>query len=99
MSVTIRPEVRDAMIEFVAPRYGVTLADVMGKSRIRPIAYARQEVMWRLRNIKGPDGQPRHSFPAIARALGMMDHTSIVHGVLAYEKRLAELTDSTSEAA
>lgn len=68
---------------------GVTEADVMGKSRVRPIAHARQEVMWLLSEARWADGGRRYSLPAIATALGMGDHTSILHGVRVHAKRMA----------
>lgn len=87
--VNVRPEDRDAIIIAVAAERGVKPYEILGQSRIRPIAQARQEVMWRLRQITTSDGAPKHSFPAIAKAMGGLDHTTVLHAVKAHAKRLA----------
>lgn len=44
-------------------------------------AYARHEIMWRLR-------QRGCSYPAIARAMGMKEHTAVMHGVKRHAERM-----------
>lgn len=88
--VSVRPEVRDAVVALVACKRGVAPADILSKSRRQHITQARQEVMWRLRAIRGAGGRPKHSYPLIARSLGLGDHTTVIHGVRAHERRLLE---------
>lgn len=88
--VRVSSEALDALLAEVSARHGVTPNDITSRSVKRSIAWPRQEVMWRLRSLKGPDGRPKHSYPAIAKALGVADHTTVIHGVRAYAKRMAE---------
>lgn len=74
----------------VCRRHGLTLDQLRSKSRIRPIAHARQEAMWLMRQVLRPDGRKRFSFMQIAGFLDMEDHTTIIHGVKAYEARRDE---------
>ena len=69
---------------------GVSIVDIMGTSRIKHIAHARQEVAWRMRQAKDEHGKPRFSFPQIAKWMGGLDHSTIVHAVKAHEGRMQE---------
>lgn len=72
------------IIAQVADRHGLTVAELMGTTRVRLIAHARQEAMWRISRELG------RSLPEIGRMMGGRDHTTVLHGIRAYEKRLAE---------
>lgn len=74
----------------VAEKYGLTLLDLMGESRLARIAHPRQEAMWLIRQ------GGRCSLPMIGRFFGR-DHTTILHGVRAHELRIA--ASSTREIA
>ena len=67
-------------VDYVCRRYGITRADIYGRSHSRKYAHPRQEVMWLAR-------QAGLSFPQIGKALGR-DHTSVLHGIRAHEARL-----------
>ena len=69
---------------------GVSIVDIMGTSRIKHIAHARQEVAWRMRQAKDTNGKPRFSYPQIAEWMGGFDHTTILHAVKAHEARMQE---------
>jgi hypothetical protein len=69
---------------------GVSIVDIMGASRIKHIAHARQEVAWRMRQAKDERGKPRFSYPQIAEWMGGLDHTTIMHAVTAHEDRMQE---------
>jgi hypothetical protein len=71
----------------VCEKYGVRLADLKSCRRTRNLVIPRHEVSYRLRMETGL------SMPAIGRLLDR-DHTTILHGVKAYERRLAEGTVS-----
>lgn len=71
-----------AIVERVAEDAGVKTADILGESRIQPVAHARQRVYAVARDAG-------FSLTHIARAMGR-DHTSIIHGIRAEEKRRAE---------
>lgn len=59
--------------EEIAVARGVTVADILGRSKVPVVALARHELMARL-------WQFGLSLTDIGKALGM-DHTSILHGV------------------
>lgn len=88
--VTVRSETRDEFIAAAAARHGIRPHEILGSGRSRPVASARQEVMWRLRQIQTADGAPKHSYPAIALALGGLDHTTVLAGCRRHAARLAE---------
>lgn len=67
----------------VCVRRRVWVHEVMGPSRVRRIADARQEIMWRLRN-----GQVELSFPQITRWMGGYDHSTIHNGVKKHQRRI-----------
>ena len=71
----------------VGARYGVSVEDITGESRLRPIVHARQEVAWRLYSARHPSGARRFSMPQIGAWLGGRDHTTILHAIRSYEKR------------
>lgn len=62
---------------------GVTVADIQGDSRVRPIAWPRQAIMFELYV-----SCPHLSTPMIGRMLGGRDHTTILHGVSQHAERI-----------
>ena len=68
----------------IAAIRGVSLADLRSPSRQRAVAWPRQELMWALRCTAG------WSLPRIGRYLGGRDHTTVLHGIRAHAKRMAE---------
>lgn len=72
------------IIAQVAEQHGLTAAELLGATRVRSIAYARQEAMWRISRELG------RSLPEIGRMMGGRDHTTVLHGIRAHERRLAE---------
>ncbi|MEM7730508.1 MAG: helix-turn-helix domain-containing protein [Pseudomonadota bacterium] len=76
------PTVRAVLQDVLTRHPGVEARDILGPRRQRAIVIARQEVMHHLR-------ERGWSFPWIGAALGR-DHTSVVHGVRAHAKRMAE---------
>lgn len=77
------------LLNEVARAHGLPLSRLISRSRIRPIAHARQDFMWRARQIKWPDGRWRYSLSQVASILNIEDHTTIIHGVRAHKGRLA----------
>ena len=59
---------------------GVTMDDMRGKSRQRPVVEARQALMWLLHHRAGL------TYGAIGRLLSR-DHTTVIHGVAAEDRR------------
>lgn len=68
-----------AMIE---DRHGVTKAEIKGRSRKRPICYARQHFMSEARAIG-------LSYPRIGQLLDGRDHATVIHGCKAHAQRAA----------
>lgn len=73
-----------SIISEVANKYGLTYAELISARRQRHLAWPRQEAYYRCRN------ETSHTFPEIGRAFGNRDHTTILHGIQQYEKRMAE---------
>jgi chromosomal replication initiation ATPase DnaA len=72
------------LVDDVCKRRGVTLDEVCGRARSKAIARARQEVWWRIRHHP----EREYSYPEIAR-LFARDHTTIMAGIGAHERRAA----------
>ncbi len=62
------------ILSVVARHYNVTEADLLGRSRRKAIAQARQMVMYLARE------ETRTSLPQIGHALGGRDHTTVLYG-------------------
>lgn len=73
-------------IKLVASRFNVSVTDLKGKKRSRPVAVPRQITMYLLRKELGLSLQDVGTF------LGGRDHTTIMHGVAKVEDEL--LNDS-----
>jgi len=63
------------VIEATADMFGLTIDELCGKSRSRPLVTARQIAMYVLREMTD------FSYPAIGRAFGDRDHTTVMHAV------------------
>lgn len=78
------------IIADVAHKHGLRPSDLKEKTQAHHIAHARQEAMWRLRQVKKRDGAPLFSYPRVARFFGDFDHTTAIHACRSYEARMAE---------
>ena len=63
------------VIDATAEMFGLTVDELCGKSRSRPLVTARQVAMYVLREMTD------FSYPAIGRAFGDRDHTTVMHAV------------------
>ncbi len=70
-------------VEAVAAAFGVAASELRGRSRQRHLVEARQVAMYVLREATDL------SLPAIGRALGGRDHTTVMHGLERIRERLA----------
>jgi len=64
-----------------AADYGLTVDELLSGSKRRRVSIARHDLMARLRADGG------RSYPLIARLLNLKNHTSIIWGVRAHERR------------
>lgn len=71
----------------VARRHCVPTSEIFGDRRFRAIVHARQEVAWRLYQLRDRNGYRRFSMPQIGRYL-RRDHTTILHAIRAHEQRV-----------
>ena len=74
-------------LRVVAAKHKVLQSDILGPRRYREFVYARQELVWLLRQPRRPDGKHRFSYLTIARWMGR-DHTTLIHGYEWHEKRM-----------
>jgi chromosomal replication initiator protein len=65
----------EAILEVAASMFGISIADLTGRSRSAKIALQRQIVMYVMREETGA------SLPQIGTVLGGRDHTTVIHGV------------------
>lgn len=72
---------KNILIE-TAMKHGMTMERLVSTSRKREVVMARNEAMWRMKHEAGM------SYPAICRRVGLLDHSSSIHGVKQYQKLL-----------
>lgn len=75
------------IIRFVADAYGVSVAEIMGRSMLRKITGARQAAFYEIQRLR-----PWLSLKQIARIFSR-DHSSVLHGIRAHKARLAEVSE------
>ena len=72
-----------AIIQEVAERNDLTLAQIMSRTRKRHISWPRQEAMYEVAKRR-----TWMSLPDIGRVFGGMDHTNILHGIRQHCSRI-----------
>ncbi|MGH9190796.1 MAG: chromosomal replication initiator protein DnaA [Acidimicrobiales bacterium] len=72
------------VLEATAEMFGLSIDDLCGKSRSRPLVTARQVAMYVLRQMTS------FSYPAIGREFGGRDHTTVIHAVTKIEGLMRE---------
>src|SRR6185503_17800716 len=72
------------LIILVATVFGVSAADLIGRSRMRIVVEARQAAAWVLRRAC-----PALALADIGRLLGGRDHTTIIYSLQQIEQRMA----------
>lgn len=83
-----RPVNLPSIASDVANRWGVSVLQIRGNSRLQNVTRARQEFMYLARQVKTQSGEFRYSTPLIGKFIGR-DHTTVLHGVKAHQSRLA----------
>jgi hypothetical protein len=63
----------------VSENWGVTVDDLKGRSKLRKIAWARQEAMWRMADEVNQVGKPKYSRRQIGNWFGL-DHSTVSYG-------------------
>jgi chromosomal replication initiator protein len=70
-----RPVTPALILEHTARMYSLSIDEITGSSRRRPLVNARQIAMYVIRELTDL------SYPAIAREFGGRDHTTVIHAV------------------
>jgi chromosomal replication initiator protein len=83
LAVTPEPSV-DLIIEAVATAFAIAPRVIRSGRRDKSAVIARHCAMWLSRQMT------RHSYPTIARAMGNLDHTTVMHGVRRIGQRIDE---------
>jgi hypothetical protein len=68
----------------VCRKHGITVPMLLSKRRQTPIVAARHEFFWRCRN------ETSMSYPQIGEKCGGRDHSTVIVGIRAHEKRMRE---------
>ena len=76
----------------VAMERGLTLADILSTSKVKPIAYARFSAWKEIYDTRDKKGRRAFSLPQIASYFGK-DHPTILHGI----RRADELKEQEDE--
>jgi len=81
--VILKPE---TILSVVADFYGLSVEDVRGSKRLRPLVHARHVAMYLIRDLLN-----NYSYPMIARIFDGRNHTTVISGV---EKIKEQLTSN-----
>jgi chromosomal replication initiator protein len=82
--VVLKP---DTILTTVADYYGLTVAEIKGPKRLRPLVNARHVAMFLMRELLSD-----YSYPMIAKIFDDRNHTTVISGV---EKIKAQLTENS----
>ena len=80
--VVLKPE---TILEAVANYYGLTVEEIRGPKRLRPLVNARHVAMFLMRELLTD-----YSFPMIAKIFDGRNHTTVISGVEKIKGQLAE---------
>jgi chromosomal replication initiator protein len=80
--VVLKP---DAILEAVASYYGLTVAEIRGPKRLRPLVNARHIAMYLMRDLLSD-----YSYPMIAKIFDDRNHTTVISGVEKIKNQLPE---------
>ncbi len=69
-----------------ATAYEVSVADLIGPCRRRPIAYARFVAMTQIRELRNEAGERVYSLPRIGAIFGGRDHTTVINALRQAER-------------
>lgn len=83
----IPPRQSRVIIETVAEKHGMSVDEIMSRSRKDRIVAARHEAFYLLR-------EAGYSYPQIGRFFGGMDHTTALHGAVKHEAKLKRESES-----
>lgn len=70
------------ILDEVAKKHGLTLAQITSRRRSRSVSWPRQEALWRAAQ------ETTLSLPQMAMAVGFADHSSVIYGIKAHERRM-----------
>lgn len=85
MSPRVRQIIHDAAV-----RHCVHVSDVLSRTRgVMAACDARAEAMYRVRDLRRPDGKPVFSFTAIGQIFDR-DHTSVITAVARWQRDMAK---------
>ncbi len=88
-----RPITIEMILEATSDQFGFSRADLIGRSRRRPLVTARQVAMYVSRELTD------HSYPIIAREFGDRDHTTVMYAcdkIAALMKERSQIFDQVT---
>jgi len=73
----------------VSNEYQIELQELLSPKRKQRVVVARQDAMWRMRQLKKDNGRNRYSYWQIANLFNK-DHSTVMHGERQHKKRMEE---------
>ncbi len=87
--IVLKPE---TILSVVADFYGLSVEDVRGSKRLRPLVHARHVAMYLVRDLLN-----NYSYPMIARIFDGRNHTTVISGVEKIKEQLAVNGDTLAQ--
>ena len=87
--VVLKPE---TILMVVADFYGLSVEEVRGSKRLRPLVHARHVAMYLIRDLLN-----NYSYPMIARIFDGRNHTTVISGVEKVKEQIASNPDMLAQ--
>ena len=87
--IILKPE---TILSVVADFYGLTVEEVRGSKRLRPLVHARHVAMYLIRDMLN-----NYSYPMIARIFDGRNHTTVISGVEKIKEQLTSNPEMLSQ--
>jgi len=87
--IVLKPE---TILSAVADFYGLSVEDIRGSKRLRPLVHARHVAMYLIRDLLN-----NYSYPMIARIFDGRNHTTVISGVEKIKEQLTLNTEVLAE--
>jgi len=87
--IILKPE---TILAEVADFYGLSIEDIRGSKRLRPLVHARHVAMYLIRDLLN-----NYSYPMIARIFDGRNHTTVISGVEKIKEQLTLNTEVLAE--
>lgn len=78
------------LLEATSIESGIMLSDICGRQRMPAIVWARRFFVAASRSVEDVMGEPRYSYPEIARRIGRENHSTVLTCMRGFEREAGD---------